>query len=276
MVVALGEEASDAFGRVASDAILRVPEGSVLNGAARAGAAAPGAAEVGRDAEQMLTLTVAHMREDRTRLRQQWATRIHGAHLLEAMSPQERELLTTSVYDEHLEVLENDSVEASQNFARDLSERIIPRGVESQEVLGIVLQLHDVLARSLFEKYQPAPDLLIRVLDACQPVANRIATAVAISCADLARAETSSLKEALRTRTTIGEAIGLLMHEKTITAEAAFAHLVEDSSHTNVKVREIAARMVEEANARAEGADADMQDPAAVGRRWVAMASRSP
>ena len=60
--------------------------------------------------------------------------------------------------------------------------------------------------------------------------------------------EITNLNEAVRTRTTIGEAIGLLMHEKTLTAEAAFAHLVE-LSRTNIKVREIAARMVEEAGA---------------------------
>jgi len=71
---------------------------------------------------------------------------------------------------------------------------------------------------------------------------------------ELARAEISTLNEALRTRTTIGEAIGLLMQEKTLTADGAFAHLVEVSSHTNTKIREIAARMVEEATARAERA----------------------
>ena len=95
-----------------------------------------------------------------------------------------------------------------------------------------------------------------------------------------ARAEIANLREALRTRTTIGEAIGLLMHEKTLTADAAFAHLVEVSSHTNVKIREIAARMVEEAETKAEptpkGADAGVEDPVAVGRLWVAMASISP
>ena len=63
--------------------------------------------------------------------------------------------------------------------------------------------------------------------------------------------EIQGLKEALRTRTTIGQAVGLLMCESTITAEAAFSRLVEMSSHSNVKLREVAARLVEEANARA-------------------------
>ena len=76
------------------------------------------------------------------------------AHLLQAMTPQEMAAETTSVYDNYVEVLETGSVEALQHYARDLSERIIPRGVETHEVVGIVLLLRDVLARSLFEKYQ--------------------------------------------------------------------------------------------------------------------------
>ena len=127
---------------------------------------------------------VAHLREHRKRLRQEWASRIQDAHLLEAMTPQERDLETTSVYDNYVEVLETGSVEALQHYARDLSERIIPRGVETQEVVGIVLLLRDVLARSLFKKYQRDFALLNRVLDAYEPAANRIANTVAVSFVD--------------------------------------------------------------------------------------------
>ena len=89
------------------------------------------------------------------------------AHLLQAMTPQEMAAETTSVYDNYVEVLETGSVEALQHYARDLSERIIPRGVETHEVVGIVLLLRDVLARSLFEKYQ-------RDFAAAQPGAGRL------------------------------------------------------------------------------------------------------
>src|SRR5437879_12175451 len=86
-----------------------------------------------------------------------------------------------SVYDHYVEVLETGSVEALQAYARSLSERIIPRGVETHEVVGIVLLLRDVLARSLFKKYQTDFELLNRVLDAYEPAANRIANTVAVS-----------------------------------------------------------------------------------------------
>jgi rsbT co-antagonist protein RsbR len=131
--------------------------------------------------ESLLPELVAHLSQNRTVLREEWARRITDAKLLTAMTPEEIFSEATSVYDNYVEVLETGSVEALQDYARNLSERIIPRGVETDEVLGIVLLLRDVLARSLFEKYQTDFDLLNRVLDAYEPAANRIANTVGVS-----------------------------------------------------------------------------------------------
>jgi rsbT co-antagonist protein RsbR len=130
---------------------------------------------------ELLPELVTYLRDRRTQLREQWANRITNAHLLSAMTDEEIFSMATSVYDSYVEVLETGSVEALQAYARDLSERIIPRGVETYEVVGIVLLLRDVLARSLFEKYQKDLELLNRVLDAYEPAANRIANTVAVS-----------------------------------------------------------------------------------------------
>jgi rsbT co-antagonist protein RsbR len=132
----------------------------------------------------LLPELVAHLREGRTALRQEWATRITDAHLLSSMTSQEVFSEATSVYDNYVEVLETGSVEELRRYARDLSERIIPRGVETHEVVSIVLLLRDVLARSLFEKYQKDFRLLNEVLDAYEPAANRIANTVAVSFVD--------------------------------------------------------------------------------------------
>jgi rsbT co-antagonist protein RsbR len=129
----------------------------------------------------LLRELVAHLRANRTQLREEWARRITEARLLTALTPEEIFSEATSVYDNYVEVLETGSVEALQDYARNLSERIIPRGVETDEVLGIVLLLRDVLARSLFEKYQSDFDLLNRVLDAYEPAANRIANTVGVN-----------------------------------------------------------------------------------------------
>jgi len=135
-----------------------------------------------RDADdRLLPELVAHLRDSRTDLREQWTGRITDAHLLSAMTEEEIFSEATTIYDNYVEVLETGSVEALQRYARDLSERIIPRGVETHEVVGIVLLLRDVLARSLFEKYHKDFGLLNRVLDAYEPAANRIANMVAVS-----------------------------------------------------------------------------------------------
>jgi rsbT co-antagonist protein RsbR len=129
----------------------------------------------------LLRELVAHLRENRTQLREEWVRRITESTLLTAMTREEIFAEATSVYDNYVAVLESGSVEALQAYARDLSERIIPRGVETHEVVGIVLLLRDVLARSLFKKYQSDFGLLNRVLDAYEPAANRIANTVAVS-----------------------------------------------------------------------------------------------
>src|SRR5215471_6068469 len=123
---------------------------------------------------------VAHLRENRTLLRDEWARHIIEAALLTAMTREEIFAEASTVYDNYLEVLETGSVEALQAYARNLSERIIPRGVETHEVLGIVLLLRDVLARELFKKYGTDVVLLNRVQDAYEPAANRIAITVGV------------------------------------------------------------------------------------------------
>jgi rsbT co-antagonist protein RsbR len=131
-------------------------------------------------ASTLLSELVAHLREHRTDLRQEWALRITKARLLTAMSEDEVFTEATAVYDQYVEALETGTFEALQAYARNLSERIIPRGVETDEVVGIVLLLRDVLARSLFAKYQHDFAKLNRILDAYEPAANRIANTVAV------------------------------------------------------------------------------------------------
>ncbi|PYM54696.1 MAG: anti-anti-sigma factor [Candidatus Rokuibacteriota bacterium] len=128
----------------------------------------------------LLRELVAHLREKRTPLRDEWARHIVEAQLLTAMTKEEIFTEASTVYDSYLEALETGSVEALEAYARNLSERIIPRGVETHEVLGIVLLLRDVLARELFKKYGADVALLNRVQDAYEPAANRIAITVGV------------------------------------------------------------------------------------------------
>ena len=128
----------------------------------------------------LLRELVAHLRQNRTQLREEWVSRITDAQLLMAMTKEEIFAEATSVYDSYVEALQTGTFEALQTYAHNLSERIIPRGVETHEVVEIVLLLRDVLARSLFAKYQTDFEKLNRILDAYEPAANRIANTVAV------------------------------------------------------------------------------------------------
>ena len=134
----------------------------------------------GESQSDLLRELVGHLRQNRTQLREEWVRRIGEARLLAAMSQEEIFQEATSVYDSYVAVLETGNVDDLSAYARNLSERIIPRGVETNEVVGIVLLLRDVLARSLFAKYQSDFEKLNRVLDAYEPAANRIANTVAV------------------------------------------------------------------------------------------------
>jgi rsbT co-antagonist protein RsbR len=146
----------------------------------------------------MLHELVAHLRATRAELREEWARRISDAQLLRVMTAQEIFSEATAVYDNYVNALETGSVETLQAYARDLSERIIPRGVETHEVLGIVLLLRDVLARSLFVKYQHDTRLLDQILDAYEPAANRIAVTVGVSFVEQRERVIREQQEAIR------------------------------------------------------------------------------
>ena len=156
------------------------------------------AADRPRDRDPLLQELVAYLRESRTELREEWARRISDAELLGVMSDEEIFSEATAVFDNYVDALETGSIETLQTYARELSERIIPRGVETHEVLGIVLLLRDVLARALFAKYQQDLDRLNRILDAYEPAANRIAVTVGVSFVEERERVIHEQQEAMR------------------------------------------------------------------------------
>jgi GAF domain-containing protein len=57
--------------------------------------------------------------------------------------------------------------------------------------------------------------------------------------------EAANLREALQTRDLIGQAKGILMERQGLTADQAFATLCRVSQHSNVKLRDVAGRVVQ-------------------------------
>src|SRR5206468_12883916 len=76
---------------------------------------------------------IRHLRRNRARLRELWLHRILDGQYLTAMSADEICAETSSMYDSYLEVLATGDIEALEAYARNLSERIIPRGVQTRE-----------------------------------------------------------------------------------------------------------------------------------------------
>jgi rsbT co-antagonist protein RsbR len=130
---------------------------------------------------ELVAELVEYLRQNRDTLREEWVQRIMDAQLLEAMSREEIISEASAIYDNYVGALETGSIETLQAYARDLSERIVERGVETDEVLSIVLLLRDVLERALFANYGKDAEVLNQVLDAYEPAANRIMVTVGVS-----------------------------------------------------------------------------------------------
>ena len=66
---------------------------------------------------ELLRQLVAHLRDNRTQLRQEWARRITEAKLLTAMSQDEIFAEATTIYDSYVDALESGTFEALQTYA---------------------------------------------------------------------------------------------------------------------------------------------------------------
>jgi GAF domain-containing protein len=62
--------------------------------------------------------------------------------------------------------------------------------------------------------------------------------------------ERDTLNEGLQTRKVIGQAIGILMERYDMNEDRAFAFLVRASSHSNIKLRVVAQKLVDQGNAK--------------------------
>jgi len=127
---------------------------------------------------------VACLRQNRDELKKEWTTRISEARLWVGWSPQGILAEATNMYDTYVEALETDSFDSLQRYARELSARLIARGLDTDEVVRVLLLLRNVLARSLFNEYSGDLSKLNRMLDAYESAASRIAIITRAQCSD--------------------------------------------------------------------------------------------
>jgi GAF domain-containing protein len=125
--------------------------------------------------------------------------------------------------------------------------RYIPRaaqlGLRAQMGLQLVLDEHKIGGLNLYstEADEIDPD----VAHGAELFAHHAALALGFA------RRNEDLNTALGSRKIIGQAIGLVMAEFTVTEDQAFAYLRRISSITNTKLRDVAAKIVDHANDKA-------------------------
>lgn len=122
----------------------------------------------------------AHLGRHRARLVDEWVHRIAGDRLLPAMARSEIGRAAEAAFDGYLAALRA-GPGAVRAYARDLCSRLLSRGAEIHDVMGIVLLLRDVLVRSLLQGTGKDPARLSRIVDAHEPAAESLPYAVAIA-----------------------------------------------------------------------------------------------
>src|SRR5260370_42495397 len=80
---------------------------------------------------ELLRELVAHLRQNRTQLREEWVVRISETRLLTPMTKEEIFAEATSVYATYVQALDTKTFEPLQAYALILSARIIPRGLQT-------------------------------------------------------------------------------------------------------------------------------------------------
>ncbi|HEX9900411.1 MAG TPA: GAF domain-containing protein [Candidatus Methylomirabilis sp.] len=124
---------------------------------------------------------VALLRERRDTMRRAWLAELSRRGLFRALSPEEAEAESATVYDALIECLETGRYHSAQAYGQDMAERDVFRGIGAKQVIGRLLVLRDVCGRELHRAYRGRAGDLARALDVYEPVINRVLTIVAMA-----------------------------------------------------------------------------------------------
>lgn len=136
-------------------------------------------------------------------------------------------------------------IRQEQRWPRYVPEAVETMGLRSQ--LAVRLYLDDVGTVGGLNMYSTDDD---EISESDVATADLFATHAALALSNARHS--ADLNKALESRTQIGIAIGTLMSQYHLNEGAAFAFLTRASSHSNVKLRDVAAKIVAEANRAAE------------------------
>ena len=156
------------------------------------------AQSTGEAAVVMTRELVAHFRERREPLRQQWVEQMTGKGLLAGLTPEETERESITIYDTCVGCLETGKYDVAQTYATRMAERGVLRGMTTEQIIGGLATMRDVYGRSLFERYQRDMARLSAALDLYEPVANKILSIVALAFVEERAKVVRQQQEAMR------------------------------------------------------------------------------
>jgi hypothetical protein len=141
---------------------------------------------------------------------------------------------------------QGDDLAAADTPWQRFSPSAVRLGVRSVVAVGLFPQSSSPRLGAL-NLYAHAPGSLADVdVDITVALASYLAVAlVAVSQVDAARQEAANLRQALETRDLIGQAKGIVMADRQVTAEQAFDLLSAASQRLNVKLRDLAEQIVQ-------------------------------
>jgi rsbT co-antagonist protein RsbR len=143
---------------------------------------APSAASAARAAtETILKETVAFLHAEQSAHCAAWAKRIQEASLLKGMTREGIASEVAAFYDTYVGALDSGILLAVEQYARDLSRRTIPFGVQTHEMLSLLLLLRELVVRVTLDHFQHAPGWPASLLAALEPSLHRVTTAAAQS-----------------------------------------------------------------------------------------------
>jgi GAF domain-containing protein len=133
-------------------------------------------------------------------------------------------------------------IQHEQRWPRYVAEAARTTGLKAQLAVQLFLDEGTLGGLNLYSTEQETID------DEALEIARFFAAHASVA---LGKAQTiEGLQAALEARKQIGQALGILMERHRVNEDRAFAFLARVSSHSNVKLRDVAAQLVDEANQR--------------------------
>ncbi|HEX7548314.1 MAG TPA: hypothetical protein VF417_04890, partial [Candidatus Methylomirabilis sp.] len=99
----------------------------------------------GRD--ELLKGLVEYLKSGRDEIRHAWVSEMARRGLARLLTPEEADAESARIYDALVECLETGRYHSAQDYAQEMAERDVFRGIGAKQVIGRLLVLRDVCAR---------------------------------------------------------------------------------------------------------------------------------